>query len=160
MNNMKKFLAMVFAVIATLCLFAGCDLLPTETPTEAPEDPTKVNLMDLYTVSDPEGVEYDQRVALYAPILEDDESYAAGARDSFSVFYGKDGKGVYMFSITIYETAEQASAYLAEAGMGTVDGTAYITTSDASFFQLMEEFIPDLQTWIDNLQLSGYITLD
>ena len=123
-------------------------------------DSSTVNLMDMYTISDPEGVDYDQRIALYMPILESDEHYADGCRELFTVLYGKDGKGVYMYNVEIYETEEQATAYMESAGNGEVDGTAYITTSDAAFFAAMESFVPDFDTWINNMMASGMMELE
>lgn len=123
-------------------------------------DSSTVNLMDYYTVTDPEGVDYDQRVALYMPILESDDHYADGCREMFTVLYGKEGKGVYMYNVEIYETEEQATAYMESAGNGEVDGTAYITTSDAAFFTAMESFVPDFDTWVNNMMASGMMELE
>lgn len=123
-------------------------------------DSSTVNLMDYYTVTDPEGVDYDQRVALYMPLLESDDHYADGCREVFTVLYGKDGKGVYMYNVEIYETEEQATAYMESAGNGQVDGTAYITTSDAAFFTAMESFVPDFDTWVNNMMASGMMELE
>lgn len=123
-------------------------------------DSSTVNLMDYYTVTDPEGVDYDQRVALYMPVLESDEHYADGCREVFTVLYGKEGKGVYMYNVEIYETEEQATAYMESAGNGEVDGTAYITTSDAAFFTAMESFVPDFDTWVNNMMASGMMELE
>ena len=123
-------------------------------------DGATVNLMDYYTVTDPAGVDYDQRIALYMPVLESDEHYADGCREVFTVLYGKDGKGVYMYNVEIYETEDQATAYMESAGNGEVDGTAYITTSDAAFFTAMESFVPDLDTWVNNMMASGMMELE
>lgn len=155
---MKKLFAMILALMMVLCLFAGCGEQTPDETTE-PEDPTVVNLMDMYTVKDPEGVEYDKRVALYMPILETEETYAIGHRSSFCVLYGKEGKGVYMYSVDLFETADQAASY-AESGGGTADGLAVVSESNADFFAAMESFIPDLQTWIDNMMMSGMMELD
>ena len=111
----------------------------------------------MYSVEDHEGVEYDQRTALYMPVLESDEHCADGARHLFAVYYGKDGKGVYMYSVEIFDSKESATAYQENTGAGEVDGVAYITVSDANFFTAMESFIPDLQTFIDNSMASGMI---
>lgn len=155
---MKKIFAVLLSVLMLLSLLTACGGDPTEGTT--PPDPTKVNLMDMYTVSDPEGVEYDQRVALYAPTLESEESYASGSRHIFAVLYGKDGKGVYMYDIIVFDTAESANTYLEAAGEGTVDGAVYISECDATFFAAMEAFIPNLQTWIDNMMASGMIEVE
>lgn len=123
-------------------------------------DGATVNLMDYYTVTDPVGVDYDQRIALYKPLLESDDHYADGCRETFTVLYGKDGKGVYMYNVEIYETEEQATAYMESAGQGEVDGTVYITTSDAAFFTAMESFVPDFDTWVNNMMASGMMELE
>lgn len=159
---MKKVISLLMAVLMVACLLAACGNSNSDTNAgKNPDaDATVVNLMDMYTVKDPEGVEYDQRTALYAPILESDESYATGARNTFVVLYGKEGKGVYMYTVTIFDTEESAKAYADEAGAGTVDGTAHVATSDADFFTTMESFIPDLQTWINNLMQSGMVEVD
>ena len=159
---MKKVISLLMAVLMVACLLAACgnsnSAENSGKPSEA--DPTVVNLMDMYSVKDPDGVEYDQRVALYAPVLESDESYATGVRHNFAVLYGKDGKGVYMYSVDIFDTEDSAKAYAEDAGQGTVDGTVVVTTSDASFFATMESFVPDLQTWIDNMMMSGMVEVD
>jgi len=128
--------------------------------TEVKDDSATVNLMDMYTVTDPEGVEYDQRIALYKPILESDDHYADGCRYMFSVLYGKEGKGVYMYSVEIYETEKQAADYQATTGTGEVDGVVYVVTSNADFFASMESFVPDLDTWINNLSESGMTEIE
>ncbi len=154
---MKKLFAVWMAAALLVCTLAGCG---GKNPDGGAQDGSTVNLMDLYTVEDPEGVEYDQRVALYKPFLESDDHYADGAREMFFVYYGKDGKGVYMYNVEIFESEESAAAYLETAGVGEVDGKAYVATSDADFFAAMESFIPDLQTWIDNCMASGMIEVD
>lgn len=118
-----------------------------------------VNLMDLYTVTDPADVSYDRRVVLYKPLIESDDHYADGCRDTFTVLYGLNGKGVYMYSVEIYETAEQAQAYRDAADNGEVDGNVYITTSDAAFFTAMESFVPDFDTWVNNMTASGMMDI-
>lgn len=164
---MRKLLAMLLSASMVACMFTGCgagsdeNQSTTPTATEAPtEDTSKVNLMDLYTIEDPEGVTYDQRVVLYTPELEGSEHYAEGAREIFCVLYGNEGKGVYMYNVEIFDTEENAEAYKAKAEAGSTDGKAYITTSDATFFATMEAFIPDLQTWIDNMSMSGMMELE
>ena len=159
---MKRLFAVWMAAMMLVCTLAGCGAKNTgDGKTEpAQEDDSVVNLMDMYFVKDPEGVEYDQRVALYMPILESNEHYADGARHLFSVFYGKEGKGVYLYPIELFDSEESAAAYRDTTEAGEVDGTAYITTSDASFFTAMESFIPDLQTWINNSMASGMLELD
>ena len=182
---MKRMMAMLLALLL-VCALSGCasggnngakddgnnatslngnsggteDKQDAENGGDAGSGASSVNLKDMYTVADPEGVEFDQRVALYMPILESDEHYADGCRYTFTVLYGLAGKGVYMYNVEIYETEEQAAAYLAAAESGQVDGTAYITTSDAAFFAAMESFIPDLDTWINNMMASGMMELD
>lgn len=142
---------------ATVASTATPEATVASTPTA---DPSVVNLKDMYTVKDPEGVEYDKRVALYMPMLESSEHYADGCRYMFSVLYGKEKKGVYMYSVEIYETKEQAVKYMETAKIGKVDGVAYVVTNDAAFFTKMESFIPDLETFINNLKESGMMELD
>ena len=156
---MKKLISLVLLTVMSLALFAGCS------GTGAPVGETtayvgnKVNLYDSYTVTDPEGVEYDKRVALYAPVLESDENYASGQRDFFVVLYGKDDQGVYMYNVFIFDTEEHAAAYAAEHNC-TADGKAAVSSNDASFFVAMSSFIPNFQTRIDNNLQSGMIELD
>ena len=186
---MKKFFAVLLVALMSLTLLVGCTKPadkpadPTEAPkatdapevteapaTEAPEvteEPTAepaadntLNLMDMYTLTDPEGVEYDTRTALYMPFIEGNDEYASGQRHSFCVIYAKDGQGVYMYNVTIFDTEENAAAYGAQVPEAEIDGTAAIETSDAAFFQAMSAFIPDAQTWVDNLMASGYMELD
>lgn len=171
---------MLMTLLLLVCVLPGCSsskgTASTSTPqgsastgsatasndaaSSASDDSSTVNLMDYYTVSDPEGVDYDQRVALYMPVLESDEHYADGCRETFCVLYGKEGKGVYMYNVEVYETEEQAAAYMESAGNGEVDGTIYITTSDEAFFTAMESFVPDLDTWINNMMASGMMELE
>ena len=156
---MKKLISLVLLAVMSLALFAGCS------GTGAPAGETtayvgnKVNLYDMYTVTDPEGVEYDKRVALYAPVLESDENYASGQRDFFVVLYGKNDQGVYMYNVFIFDTEANAAAYAAGHNC-TADGKAAISSNDASFFVAMSSFIPNFQTWIDNNLQSGMIELD
>ena len=127
----------------------------TEAPTEEPAADNIVNLMDMYTVTDPEGLEYDTRRVFYSETPEDDFFYGSGLRHSFNVIYGKDDKAVYMYSVSVFETEEQAAAYVEEEESGTVDGNCVISVTDTSFFEMMASMIPDLQGWIDNLITSG-----
>lgn len=159
---MKKLLAVLLAALMLVCLLVACSDQGEDDKkgNSGNDDPTVVNLMDMYSVKDPEGLEYDKRVALYMPTLESDESYAVGLRHSFVVLYGKDGKGVFMYDVEIFDSEESATAYKNDAGDGKVDGAAWISESDATFFAAMEAFIPDLQTWIDNMSMSGMIELD
>lgn len=159
---MKKVFAILLTAMMMVCLLAGCgsNNNANDKKEDAGEDKTVVNLMDMYSVKDPEGVEYDQRVALYMPVLESDENYAIGERHVFAVLYGKDGKGVYMYDVEIFDTEESAKAFQEEAGEGEVDGNVYISTADATFFTAMEAFIPDLQTFIDNMMMSGMVEID
>lgn len=120
----------------------------------------QVDLNGVYTVTDPEGVEYDTRVALYRPVLETEEHYADGCRDLYTVLYGLDGKGVYMYSVEVYDTAADAEAYAAEQSSGEVEGNIFVSTSDAAFFTAMESFMPDLNAWIDSQMASGMMEID
>jgi hypothetical protein len=184
---MKRIATLLLALLMLVCVLPGCSspkgsaqatatvgsnatAEPTATGTATlastvgsadTADTSVVNLKDMYTVTDPEGVDYDTRVALYMPVLESDEHYADGCRYMFAVLYGKDKKGVYMYSVEIYETKEQAAAYMAsQDNKGEVDGVAYIVRSDATFFVKMESFIPDLDTFISNMEQSGMMELD
>lgn len=153
---MKRITAILLALLMLICALSGCS--SSDNSSQEDNSPT-VNLMDMYTVTDPEGVDYDQRIALYMPVLESDDHYADGCRYTFTVLYGLEGKGVYMYSVEIYETEEQATAYMAATGIGETDGTAYITSSDATFFAMMESFVPDLDTWVNNMTESGMMEI-
>ena len=76
------------------------------------------------------------------------------------MLYGKDGKGVYMYTVAILESEEAAEAYQEMMEAGTVDGKVYVESADASFFAMMEAFIPDLQTYITTLEDAGMTKLD
>jgi len=130
------------------------------TPEPEPVDNT-VNLLDMYSVTDPEGVEYDQRTVLYTEVTEeyDETMYAAGIRHDFCVLYGKDGQGVYMYEVMVFETEEQAAAY-AETEGASRDGVCTVLESDASFFEMMSAFIPDLQAYIDMMLQMGMTELN
>lgn len=156
---MKRVIAILLALLALSCVLTGCSSQENEVPEDGEESSDTVNLMDVYSVTDPENLEYDRRVALYMPVLESDEHYSDGCRSLFTVLYGLDGKGVFMYSIEIYETEADAEAYQAASGSGEVDGTALVTTSDAAFFTAMESFVPDLDTWVSNLEASGMIEI-
>lgn len=179
---MKRFAAILMVLVLMLGVFSACgqENEPSGETSEPPTEPTSaatepaetepageeepaaentVDLMGLYTVTDPEGVEYDERVALYMPVLESDEHYADGCRYVFTVFYGLEGKGVYMYNVETYETEEQAAAYAESTGTAA-DGTAVVSESDASFFAAMESFIPDLDTYISNNMASGMMELE
>ena len=157
---MKKLISAALLVILSVALFAGCSANNGASSGESTVYVgNTVNLMDMYTVTDPEGVEYDQRVALYAPVIQGNDEYDEGQRELFVVLYGKDDQGVYMYTVMIFDTEAHAAAYAAEKGY-TVDGKAVINKNDASFFVAMSSFIPNFQTWIDNNKLSGMIELD
>ena len=141
---MKKAFAFVLAAVMMLTLVA-CGNADGQKD-DGKKNEHEVNLMDEYTVKDPEGVEYDQRVALYMPILESAEEYTTGARSSYTVLYGKENKGVFMTSVVIYDSEESAAAAQ--------------KSSDATFFTAMEEFFPDFQSWIDTMQQAGMTQLD
>lgn len=179
-GNVKKVLALLMAIGMMMCLLAACSgekdqgtssqvsssasdqtssSVADQTGSSAAEA-SQVNLMDMYTVTDPEGVEYDQRVALYQPVLESDENYAAGQRDVFAVLYGKDGKGVFMYDVIVFDTADSANAYQKNAGSGQVDGTVYVKESGAELFAAMESYVPTFQTWIDNMMASGMVEVE
>lgn len=156
---MKKLISVALLAIMSIAMFAGCSGNGTSSGGKTAYVGNKVNLYDMYTVTDPEGVEYDKRVALYAPVLESDENYASGHRELFIVLYGKEDQGVYMYTVEIFDTEANAAAYAAEKNF-TADGKAVISSNDASFFVAMSSFVPDFQTWIDNNEQSGMIELD
>ena len=156
---MKRITVLLLALVMMACILPSCASAEESAP-ETTVDPAVVNLMDMYSVTDPEGVDYDQRIAMYMPIIESDEHYADGCRHMFVVIYGNEGKGVYMYSVEIYETEEQATEYMVAAESGEVDGVVYIVSSDAAFFAMMESFIPDLDTWLTNLMLSGMMEIE
>ena len=184
---MKKLISVILVVLMAAALFAGCSgstdkpadptaapatdapatevpateaPVVTEAPTEEPAAENTVNLMDMYTVTDPEGVEYDTRRVFHSETPEDDYFYGSGLRHSFNVIYGKDDKAVYMYSVSVFETEEQAAAYVEEEEAGTVDGNCVVSVTETSFFEMMASMIPDLQGWIDNLITSGMTELD
>ena len=184
---MKKLIPVLLVVLMAAALFAGCSAnsdkpadptaspvteapatevpateapVETEAPTEEPTTDNTVNLMDMYTVIDPEGLEYDTRRVFYSETPEDDFFYGSGLRHSFNVIYGKDDKAVYMYSVSVFETEEQAAAYVEEEETGTVDGNCVVTVTETSFFEMMASMIPDLQGWIDNLTTSGMTEID
>jgi len=181
---MKRLLAMLLCVMMVLCLFAGCGdkaeapatenttaAEPTVESTETAENETtedttaavadnQLDLMGDYVVTDPEGVEFDQRIALYKPTVPGTEEADAGMTDMYMVFYGKENKGVYLYNVMVFETTEQAAAYAAGNDKMTVDGNILINVSDAAFFAAMEAYIPNLETWINNNMASGMMEID
>lgn len=173
---MKRFAAIAIVLVLMLGALSACgtesgkpspapaETTPAETaPAESAAASVADNQVDLngvYTVTDPEGVEYDTRVALYRPVLETEESYAAGCREMYTVLYGLDGKGVYMYNVEVYDTEADAEAYASEQSAGEVEGNIYVGTSDAAFFTAMESFVPDLNAWIDSQMASGMIEID
>lgn len=163
-QDYEKTIVVLLTVAVPACTCIGCGNAAAPEGADASgassEDSSVVTLMDLYSVEDPGDVTYDQRTVLYMPVLESDEHYADGARHLFSVLYGKEGKGVYMYNVEIFEEAERATSYQEQAGAGKTDGVAFITDSDENFFIEMESFIPDLQTMIDNLMESGMMEPD
>ena len=189
---MKKLIALLLIAVMAVSLFAACagnqtkpadptaapvvtdapaaEVPETEAPAaEVPETPESApadNFVDLngfYTITDPEGVEYDQRIVLYDELSEEDEDdatmYDLGIRHDFVVVYGKDNQGVFSYEVVVLETEEQAAAY-AERNGGTQDGTIVVLESDASYFEMMSAFLPDLQTYIDFMAGMGLTVLD
>lgn len=173
----------VYAILMMLCIlmgvFAACSKkndnptptnvptnsptsAPTNAPTTAPTDVPKnvVDLKGMYTVKDPEGVEFDTRYELYMPYLKTAEEYAAGDRYTFSVIYGKDKKGQYMYAVDIFETEQQATAFQKKSGKGTVDGKAVVVISKADFFAKMEALIPTVDDWVNNMKQSGMMPIE
>lgn len=182
----KKVFSMVLVLCVLVGAFTGCakkndssdkkvsteqaisteKVANTENSVSASEASTQkggakeVNLNGMYTVKDPAGVDYDTRTALYKPVVNTDDTYAEGDRYSFMVIYGKEGKGQYMYAVEIFETADQATAYQKKAGKGTVDGKAVVVTSDATFFQKMESFMPTVDDWVNNSKESGMMPVE
>jgi len=155
----KKLTVTLLTLLMMVGALAGCASKSNESKAPQKFD-SKVNLMDMYTVTDPEGVDYDARYAMYMPILENSEDYNSGARYMFTVIYGKENKGQYMCTVEIFETEDQALAYQAEAGCGTVDGKAYINENDATFFATMESFVPTVADWVSNQKQNGMMDIE
>lgn len=158
---MKKWIAVMLIAVLAVSLFACAGNQTKPVASEDASGKNPVNLKDMYTVYDPEGVEYDQCTVLYAEITEeyDETMYAAGIRHNFCVIYGKDNQGVFMYEVSAFETEEQASAY-AKKNDGKQDGAFVVTESDASYFSMMSAFLPDLQAYIDMMVSMGMTKLD
>ena len=151
-----KMTAFLMAMLLLTAALAGCSSGGEKGGTYSKE----INLNDMYTLTDPEGLEYDERYVMYMPILESDETYAQGKRYFFSVLYGLENKGQYMYSVEIFETEEQAAAYQEAAGNGRVDGKAVVTENNADFFVAMEAFIPTLEDWVNSQKQSGMMDVE
>ncbi len=149
----------VFVGLFTACTKKNDDIVQADALDTQKEESTEVDLNGMYTVQDPEGVEFDERYELYKPYIQADENYAEGARYTFAVIYAKEGKGQYMYAVDIFETKEQAIAYQEENDTGTVDGKAVVAISDADFFITMEAFVPTVDDWINNLEESGMMPI-
>jgi hypothetical protein len=123
---------------------------------------SQVNLKGMYTVKDPNGVDYDARYALYKPVIKSDDDYAKGIRYIFSVIYSKANKGQYLYSVDIFETEKQAKAYMSSdgKGKGKVDGKAYVTESAADFFAKMAAYMPTADDWVKNQKQSGMMDIE
>ncbi len=135
---------------------------PTTTAptTTAPVVNNTVNLMDIYTITDPEGVEYDERIVLHMAYAAGDSMYEEGHRHAFIVVYGKESKPVFSYNIDIFETAAQAEAYKVLVESGETDGNAYYSTITADFFAMMAEMIPDVASYIALQTDAGYAKLE
>lgn len=184
---MKRTLAIVLSVVLTLSLLAAC--IPTDNNTEgtttaptstaptttaptttaptttaptttAPVVNNTVNLMDIYTITDPEGVEYDERIVLYKTYSAGDSMYEEGYRHSFIVVYGKESAPVFSYNIDVYETADQAEAYKVLAEAGETDGNVYYSTVTGDFFAMMAAMIPDVASYIALQTDAGYAKLE
>lgn len=163
-----KTVAMVMALVMVGSAMTACSEKKDDTKkqaTDVKKDDSKkdqknqVKLNDVYTVTDPEDVEYDKRVVLYKPLIEGTDEYSAGQREAFCVVYSKEDKGQFMYEVTSFDTKENAEAYQKQVKNSTIDGTVVISTSDAKFFASMESFIPNATTWTDNLKASGMMEL-
>lgn len=153
----RKAIVTVMMLCVLVSIFTACTNKNDNTGQKnlPKEESHEVDLKGMYTVKDPENVTYDTREALYKPYLKSDENYAAGARYTFVVIYGKDSKGQYMYTVEIFDTEENAKAYQKKSGKGVVDGKAVVITSDAKVFEKMEAFVPKVDNWINNLKESG-----
>ncbi len=178
---MKRTLAILLSVVLTISLLAACtpadnntegtttaptSTAPTTTaptttaPTTAPVVNNTVNLMDIYTITDPEGVEYDERIVLYKTYAAGDGMYEEGYRYSFIVVYGKETAPVFSYNVDVFETADQAEAYKVLAEGGQTDGNVYYSTIAADFFAMMAAMIPDVASYIALQSDAGYAKLE
>ena len=151
---MKKSVSLFLAAILFLCLLPSCG-----SSSSSAETKKTVNLMDQYTISDPAGVDYDQRRVFYERIKQDDNRYAIGLRTSFCVLYGKGEKGVYMYNVDVFDAPESAAAYMEVANGVEVDGKVCISKTDKDYFVKVERTYPNFQAWVDNLKESGMTEL-
>ena len=151
---MKRFLSLILALVMVMSL---CVAVAEEVIEFDPE--TMVDL-DGYIVADPEGVEYETRLALYRPVLPGEEEAEMGITDMYMIYYytGTDGKA--QISITVFETEEQAQAYQTAAEKGEVDGNVYISVLGEDFFIAMAAFMPDVNDMIGNMMMSGFMEME
>ena len=158
---MKKTIALLLIAVLAVSLFACAGSQQKPDASEDASGKNPVNLKDMYTVYDPEGVEYDQRIVFYTEITEENDAtmYALGIRHDFVVVYGKDNQGVFSYEVVVLETEEQAAEY-AGRNNGKQDGAIVVLESDASYFEMMSAFLPDLQTYIDFMAGMGMTVLD
>lgn len=153
-------MSLVLVLVLVAGVLAGCGTTSNGgNKTQKTKNEHSVDLQGKYTVKDPEGVKYDNRIALYKPFINGDDMYKQGARYSYMVFYGLNGKGQYMYDVEIFDTKENAAAYQKANSKATLDGTAVVTKNDATFFVKMEAFIPTLNDFISNEKQSGYMDL-
>lgn len=178
---MKRILAIVLTLVMLTAVLAACapadnntegtttaptSTAPTTTaptttaPTTAPVVNNTVNLMDIYTITDPEGVEYDERVVLHMAYAAGDGMYEEGYRHSFIVVYGKETVPVFSYNVDVFETADQAEAYKVMAEGGETDGNVYYSTITADFFAMMAAMIPDVASYIALQTDAGYAKLE
>lgn len=158
----KRIMYLVLVLVLVVGVLAGCGTTSNGgSKTQKTNNGNTVNLQGKYTVTDPKGVKYDKRTVLYKPYISANEEYKKGERYSYSVIYGLKGKGQYMYSVDVFDTKEHAAAYQKEnsKNKSTLDGTAVVVKSDASFFVKMQAFIPTLNDWITNQKKSGYMDL-
>jgi hypothetical protein len=110
-------------------------------------------------LTEPEGLEYDNRTILYKPYIQGEDEYSKGDRTSYVGIYSLKNKGKYMFTVEVFDTKAHASAYLKSDGKGTVDGNVWIGRNDETLFIKMASFVPTAGDWIKNLKQSGYMEL-
>ena len=151
---MKRVLSLILALVMTLSL---CMAVAEEVIEFDPE--TMVDL-DGYILVDPEGVEYETRLALYRPVLPGEEEAEMGITDMYVIYYYTGTNGKAQVSIMVFENEEQAQAYLETAQNGEVDGNVYISVLGEEFFIAMAAFMPDVNDMIGNMMMSGFMEVE
>lgn len=131
---LKKLLALTLALCMILAM-TGCDMFTSGNETNPPADSDSlaagVQITDGYTLPDPEGLDFDERVAMYADKNSEMVQFLApqiGATPEviFNIIYGKDGVPVYYCECMAFSSEEDVQKYTATMeAMGmelTVDG--------------------------------------